>query len=87
MGPPLGFSPAFPGGTVVNQAGVFSPMSISLSRQDTEQDLGGVQITTPPGLSAILKGVERCGEPQAAQGACGAGSLIGHTSVTAGAGS
>jgi hypothetical protein len=85
-GTPLSFGPGFTGGTTVNQAGGFSPVSVSVSRQDSEQDLGGVQVTTPPGLSAILKGVERCGEPQASQGTCGAGSLIGHTSVTAGPG-
>jgi hypothetical protein len=80
------FSPSFQAGTVVNQAGGFSPMSVVFSRQDTEQDLAGVKLTTPPGLSAVLKGVERCGEPQAGQGTCGAGSLIGHTTVTAGPG-
>jgi hypothetical protein len=85
-GTPLAFSPTFTGGTVVNQAGGFSPVSVSFARQDSEQDLSGVQVTTPPGLSAILKGVERCGEPQASQGTCGAGSLIGHTTVTAGPG-
>jgi hypothetical protein len=82
----LSFTPGFTGGTTVNQAGGFSPVSVAVSRQDTEQDLGRVQVTTPPGLSAILKGVERCGEAQANQGTCGAGSLIGHTSVTAGPG-
>jgi hypothetical protein len=81
------FNPGLQAGTVVNQAGVFSPMSVVLSRQDTEQDLDGIKLTTPPGLSAILKGVERCGEPQADQGTCGAGSLIGHTTVTSGPGS
>jgi hypothetical protein len=80
------FSPGFRAGTVVNQAGGFSPVSVTISRQDGEQALGGVQVTTPPGLSAILDGVERCGEPQASQGTCGAGSLIGHTTVTAGPG-
>jgi hypothetical protein len=82
-----GFAPAFTAGTVGNQAGAFSPLSVTVSRQDGEQDLGGVSVTTPPGLLGILKGVERCGEPQAGLGTCGAGSLIGHTTVTAGPGS
>ncbi len=82
----IGFAPSFSAGTVNNQAGGFSPFSTTFSRSDQEQGLAGVTVTTPPGLLAILKGVERCGEPQASQGTCGAGSLIGHTTAVAGAG-
>ncbi len=82
----LGFSPSFTAGTSNNQAGAFSPFSVTLSRQDTEQQLGEVTVTTPPGLLGLLKSVQRCGEPQAGQGTCGAGSLLGHTTATAGAG-
>jgi hypothetical protein len=81
-----GFAPGFSAGTVSNQAGAFSPFTLTLSRQDGEQAVGGLSVRTPPGFSAILKGVERCGEPQAQQGTCGAGSLIGHATVTAGVG-
>jgi hypothetical protein len=83
----FGFAPSFTAGTSNNQAGAFSPLSVTFSRSDQEQDLGGVTVTTPPGLLGILKGVERCPEPQAAQGACGQGSLIGHASGLVGAGS
>jgi hypothetical protein len=81
-----GFAPSFSSGTVNNQAGAFSPFSTTIVRSDQEQNLAGVTVTTPPGLLAILKGVERCPEPQASQGTCGAGSLIGHTTAVAGAG-
>ena len=81
-----GFAPVFSAGTVNNQAGAFSPFAATFSRGDQEQNLAGVTVTTPPGLLGILKGVERCPEPQAAQGTCGAGSLIGHTTAVAGAG-
>jgi len=80
------FSPAFSSGTVNNQAGAFSAFATTFSRQPGEQNLSGVTLTTPPGLLGILKGVERCPEPQASQGACGAGSLIGHAAAAAGSG-
>jgi hypothetical protein len=80
------FSPSMVGGMLNNQAGAFSPLSITLSRQDTEQDGSTLSVTTPPGLLAILKSVERCPEPQASQGACGPGSQIGHVSADVGAG-
>ncbi len=82
-----GFSPSATGGMTNNQAGAFSPLDVTVSRTDQEQDLSGVRVTTPPGLLGILKGVERCPEPQASQGACGVGSLIGHVSALVGAGS
>jgi hypothetical protein len=83
---PSQFNPVFSAGTTSNQAGGFSPLSVTFSRSDQDQTLGGVSVTTPPGLLGIIKGVERCGEPQAAQGTCGPGSLIGHTTAGAGAG-
>ena len=82
-----GFSPSATSGTTNNQAGAFSPFVLTASRTDQEQDLSRVSATTPPGLLGILKGVERCPEPQASQGACGANSLIGHASALTGAGS
>jgi hypothetical protein len=81
-----GFAPSFTSGTLNPQAGAFSPFSTTIARGDQEQDLSGVSVTTAPGLLGVLKGVERCGEPQASQGACGAGSLIGHASSWVGAG-
>ncbi len=81
------FAPSFTAGMSNNQAGGFSPFTLTFSRQDQEQGLSGVTVTTPPGLLGILKSVQQCGEPQAAQGTCGAGSLIGHATATAGAGS
>jgi hypothetical protein len=82
-----GFTPGFTAGTTNNQAGAFSPLSVTFSRGDAEQNLGGVSVTTPPGLLGILRGVEQCPEPQASQGTCGANSLIGHATTGAGAGS
>jgi hypothetical protein len=80
------FAPGFMSGMSNNQAGAFSPFVTSFSRQDGEQTLGGVTVTAPPGLLGLLSRVSLCGEPQAAQGTCPAGSLIGHVTVAAGAG-
>jgi hypothetical protein len=80
------FSPSFMAGTVSPQAGAFSPFGATFARSDEDQALGAVSVQMPPGLLGILKGVERCPEPQASQGVCGQGSLIGHTTVSAGAG-
>jgi hypothetical protein len=81
-----GFNPAFTAGTTSNQAGGFSPFTATFTRADQDQNMAGITVSTPPGLLGILKGVERCPEPQASQGACSPGSLIGHTTVAAGSG-
>ena len=83
----LPFAPGFVAGTVSNQANGFSPLSVSFSRADGEQGLGGISVQAPPGLLGMLASVPLCGEPAASQGTCSSGSQIGHTSVTAGVGS
>jgi hypothetical protein len=82
-----GFLPGFVAGTSNNQAGGFSPFSMTLTRADGQQRLGRIELQLPPGLLGILKSVPLCAEAQAAAGTCGAESLIGHTTVGAGAGS
>jgi hypothetical protein len=78
------FEPSFKAGTTSTQAGGYSPMSVMFAREDADEDLGGLSVTTPPGLSGDLTGIPLCGEPQAAEGMCPEASLIGE--VTAGAG-
>ena len=81
------FAPGFIAGTVSNQANGFSPLSVSFSRPDGDQQLGGVSVQMPPGLLGMLSNVPLCGEPAASQGTCSSESQIGHTTVSAGAGS
>jgi hypothetical protein len=81
-----GFSPGFAAGSTGTQAGGFTGFTATFSRTDEDQNLGAVSITTPPGLLGLLKTVPLCGEPQAGEGTCAAQSLIGHTTVAAGAG-
>jgi hypothetical protein len=84
---PMLFTPAFSAGTLSPAAGAFSAFTLSFSRSDGQQDLSGLTVQTPAGLLGELSAVQLCLEPQASQGTCGPQSLIGHTLVTAGAGS
>jgi hypothetical protein len=81
-----GFSPSLVAGTSDPRAGAFTPFSLTFSRQDGERDLGGIEVTTPPGLLGDLRGVKQCPEPQAAHGECGPDSLLGEAVATVGAG-
>ena len=82
-----GFAPTFTAGTTNNQAGGYSPFSVTFARQDGEETLGRVSVTTAPGLLGMLKSVVRCPEPQAGKGECGPESEIGEADVAVGAGS
>ena len=76
--------------------GRFSPFSLTFSRNDGEQDLSGVSVTMPPGLSGKLAGVQQCstaqieaaqhnsGAAEQASPSCPAASQLG--TVQAGAG-
>jgi len=83
----LPFAPAFGAGTASPAAGAYSPLSVTFARNDGEQDLGAITVTTPPGLLGKIAGIPRCGEAQANAGSCPAASQIGTTTVTAGPGS
>jgi hypothetical protein len=85
-GVPQAFAPSFAAGTTNNQAGAFSPFSVTFGRQDGEQQLGGITMKLPPGLLGRLSAISLCPEPQASQGACPASSEIGEMTVAAGAG-
>jgi hypothetical protein len=85
-GASLPFDPYLTGGTTSIQAGGFSPFTMTMSREDGNQNLQAISLQMPAGLSGLLSGVELCGEAQADAGTCGPGSLIGETIVSVGLG-
>ncbi|HEV3323238.1 MAG TPA: hypothetical protein VG147_13735 [Solirubrobacteraceae bacterium] len=85
-GPSLPFTPTLQSGVTNVNAGSFSELTTTLSREDGQQSLSGVQLQFPPGLSGLLDGVKLCGEPQANEGTCPAESEIGETIVSVGLG-
>jgi hypothetical protein len=84
-GAPL--TPAFSAGTSNPNAGQFSPLTLTFSREDREQDLSGIQVHMPSGLLGSLSGIPLCGETQAQLGTCSSASRIGTMTVAAGPGS
>jgi hypothetical protein len=83
---PRPFQPGFNAGTASVQAGGYSPLTMTLTRPDADQALGKLDVVFPPGVSAGLRGVKLCEEPQAASGECPAESQIGTVTVSAGLG-
>ncbi len=80
------FNPAFEGGSTNLQAGAYSPFVGSFSRQDNEQELGGLTVSLPPGLLANVGSVPLCPEAQANAGTCPESSLVGTAEAGAGPG-
>jgi hypothetical protein len=93
------FAPAIQSFTLTNEAGVFSPLSVELTRSDAMQEIADYTTDLPVGLTANLTGIPFC--PQAAieasrhrtgvqeenEPSCPQASLIGHTLVGTGVGS
>jgi uncharacterized repeat protein (TIGR01451 family) len=83
------FSPGFNAGTTNNQAGAFTPLSLTFERQDADQEFNALTVHTPPGLAAMIANVPQlCPEAQANSETeeCPAASQIGTTVTGAGPG-
>ena len=90
------FAPAISAGAESNRAGKASPFTLRLTREDGEQELSTVDVTTPPGFTAKLAGVPYCSDAAIASAAsksgaseqsnpsCPSASQVG--TITAGAG-
>jgi hypothetical protein len=83
---PLPFSPTLTTGSTNIQTGAFSRFTMTMSREDGNQNLKAVQLKMPPGLLGTLSTVKLCGEAEANAGTCGPESLIGETVVSVGLG-
>ncbi|WP_320669456.1 hypothetical protein [Patulibacter defluvii] len=83
---PLGFSPGFAIAAGSAQSGAFAPLTVTLSRPDGDQYLGGVGARLPLGMTAKLRGVQRCAEEDVAAASCPAASRIGSVATKAGPG-
>jgi hypothetical protein len=83
----LPFAPTLAAGTTNINAGSFSPLATTITREDGQQDIQTVQLHYPAGLSGILSAVKLCPEAQANAGSCGPESEIGSTIVSVGLGS
>lgn len=83
----LPFSASITGGSQNIQAAAYTPFTTTLNRPDGNQDLKGVTLHMPPGLSGVLSGVPLCGEAEANAGSCKEESRIGETIVSVGVGS
>jgi hypothetical protein len=85
-GAALPFSPSLTAGTVNNQAGSFSAFTMTMSREDGQQNLKSIQLHMPAGLSGVLTGIPLCDEADANAGTCSTASLLGETTVSVGLG-
>jgi hypothetical protein len=93
------FSPGFGAATDAPRAGAFSPFNMAVTRSDGNQELKGVDVKLPPGVTAKLAGVRYCpeaaiaaaaansGAAEAASSSCPASSLIGRADTKSGSGS
>jgi hypothetical protein len=83
---PLPFDPELTSGSLNIQAGAFTPFTMTMSREDGNQNLDAIQLKMPPGLLGTISTVKLCGEANANAGTCGPESLIGETIVSVGLG-
>jgi hypothetical protein len=95
------FHPTFSAASAGNTAGAHSPFTIDLTRNDGDQNVRDLMVSTPPGFSATLAGVPYCSDSALAMAAslgysglgeqlaasCPGPSQIGTSVAAAGAGS
>jgi hypothetical protein len=97
---PRPFSPDLAAGMANNTGGMHSPFSVTLNRNDGDQNITGLNVTTPRGFSATLRGIPYCptaaiaqlfesgysGVAEQGHSACPAASEIGSATAAGGPG-
>jgi hypothetical protein len=93
-----GFTPSLVAGTTNPQAGGYSPLTVTLSRNDTEEGLQDLSVVLPPGLVGKIAGVGECpqnaieeatgesGTNEQAHPSCPASSRLGTVQTAVGPG-
>ena len=81
-----GFAPTLAVAGQPLSAGSQTGLSLTLARADTDRPLRSIQLRLPAGLAVELAGIAPCPQTQAAEGACGPASLLGHVSAAIGLG-
>jgi uncharacterized repeat protein (TIGR01451 family) len=81
------FSPTFTAGSENPLAGATSPLHLTFSRDDDDEEFASVVVNMPNGLTGKIANVDLCPETNARTGTCTDGSRIGRVTVGAGAGS
>jgi uncharacterized repeat protein (TIGR01451 family) len=84
---PSTFTPGFSAGTESNSAGSSSSFLMRFTRDDEDQELKGLTVHLPRGLTGKIASADLCSDAQAGSDSCPAGSKIGDVTVGAGAGS
>jgi hypothetical protein len=83
---PRTFSPKLNAGSTEPRGGAFSPFSVTITREDMEEDIAGLKLLLPQGLAASFAGIPRCEGVAAETGACPPGSRVGKVVAAVGVG-
>jgi hypothetical protein len=80
------FGPKLHAGSANPQGGAFSPFSVTITREDMEEDISGFKLLLPQGLAASFAGIPRCEGLAAETGACPPASRVGKVIAGVGVG-